>query len=358
MSDVIIVGGGVGGLAAALAFARHGLEVEVLERRSGPGNINRGDSLLPSVTAHLRRWGALDYLFAAGARRVERMQIFDRGHELLEGPLAGLYLVLPHPEIERALAACARDTGRVEVRYDARANFHELRAPLIVGADGASSSVRNALAIPLPLRRYPHAFYIVDVDRPTGYADAMRVELHPDGGILMVPQRDGRVGLGVLVQERDFDLFRAGKAEEKLAAIERRLGTSLTAHSGAHLYMLHRGHAPRYVDHGVALLGDAVHVTNPTAGQGMTMAIEDAAALARHAGPVLAAGGDLNRALLAYQAERRPKNAAQLRWSHWLSLAYASGGPLADELRRRVCRFGGSPLGQRIRQQLWTRLAA
>src|SRR5207248_4944234 len=58
--DVIIAGGGVGGLAAALALSRHGLRVLVLERRSGPGNVNRGDSLLPAVTAHLRRWGGLE----------------------------------------------------------------------------------------------------------------------------------------------------------------------------------------------------------------------------------------------------------------------------------------------------------
>jgi 2-polyprenyl-6-methoxyphenol hydroxylase-like FAD-dependent oxidoreductase len=371
---VIIAGGGVGGLAAALGLARHGLQVLVLERRTGPGNVNRGDSLLPAVTRHLRRWGALEHLHAAGARPVDRMQVFDGGRLLLEAPLgaAAPYLVLPHPDIERALAAAAADTGRVELRYGTRSEGliftygavcgvrvagQELRARLVVGADGSSSSVRAALGWRLPTRAYRHAFFIVDVDRPEGYADAMRVELHPEGGVLMVPQSRERVGLGVLVQPHQRNLFSTAHHQEKLAAVEKRLRCRLRAHPGAHLYQLHRGHLRQYVASGVALLGDAVHVTNPTAGQGMTMAVEDAAALTRHAGPVLAAGGDLEKALYAYQAERWPRNAAQLRWSHWLSLAYASSGRFADELKRLLCRFGGSPVGRRLHQELWAQVA-
>jgi 2-octaprenyl-3-methyl-6-methoxy-1,4-benzoquinol hydroxylase len=372
--DVLIIGGGVGGLAAALAFSRHGLRVLVLERRSGPGNVNRGDSLLPAVTAHLRRWGALDFVHAAGARPVSRLQVFERGRALLDAPLqaSAPYLVLPHPHIERALAAAALAGGNVDLRYGTRsdgllftygavcgvrAGGEELRARLTIGADGSSSMVRAALGVALPSRAYPHAFYIVDVDRPDDYADAMRVELHPEGGVLMVPQAPDRVGLGVLVKQGQRALFASARHDDKLAAIERRLGRRLRAHPGAHLYQLHRGHARQYVAPGAALLGDAVHLTNPTAGQGMTMAVEDAAALARHAGPTLSAGGDLTRALDAYERERRAQNEAQLRWSHWLSVAYADGGAVGDELRRRLCRFGGSPLGRRIQRELWAQVA-
>jgi 2-octaprenyl-3-methyl-6-methoxy-1,4-benzoquinol hydroxylase len=372
--DAIVVGAGVGGLAAALGLARHGLRVLVLERRSGPGNVNRGDSLLPAVTAHFSRWGALEFLRAAGARPVSRLQVFERGRPLLDAPLpaSAPYLVLPHPQIERALAAAACASGRVEIRFRTRSDGllftygavcgirsgdEALRARLVIGADGASSMVRAALGIDLLARAYRHAFFIVDVDRPDDYADAMRVTLHPEGGVLMVPQSSDRVGLGVLVQPRQRALFASPHHDEKLAAVERRLGRRLRAHAGAHLYQLHRGHARQYVAPGAALLGDAVHVTNPTAGQGMTMAVEDAAALARHVGPALSAGGDLMRALLAYESERRAKNQAQLRWSHWLSIAYAGGGTVGDEARRRLCRFGGSSLGRSLQQRLWAQVA-
>src|SRR5207237_9784316 len=130
---------------------------------------------------------------------------------------------------------------------------------------------------------------------------------------------------------------------------------------GAHLYRLARAHAPRYQSRGAALLGDAVHVTNPTAGQGMTMAVEDAAALARLVGPALEGGvrgPDLDPLLGAYERERRPANAAMIRWSHWMSRFYALGGEGGDWLRRHVFALGRSAPGRWLQRGGWSRVAA
>jgi 2-polyprenyl-6-methoxyphenol hydroxylase-like FAD-dependent oxidoreductase len=109
-------------------------------------------------------------------------------------------------------------------------------------------------------------------------------------------------------------------------------------------------------------MGDAVHVTNPTAGQGMTMAIEDAEALARHVRPVLTgaeatSATQLDLALRAYERERWPKNDAQIRWSHWLSRLYALPGPLGDGLHRGALRLGRSRPGQLLQDFIWSRMA-
>ena len=107
-------------------------------------------------------------------------------------------------------------------------------------------------------------------------------------------------------------------------------------------------------------MGDAVHVTNPTAGQGMTMAIEDAAALARHAAPVIAAGADdgaIDAALAAYERERRPINAGLLRWSHFMGKFFAMRGAIGSELRARVFALGGHGVGQWIQRRVWNRVA-
>jgi 2-polyprenyl-6-methoxyphenol hydroxylase-like FAD-dependent oxidoreductase len=383
---VLIAGAGVGGgaLAAALA-ARGGLRVLVVDRRSGPGNINRGDSLLPAVTQHLSAWGVLPAVWAAGAQEVAKMQVYHpRDGLLFEAPLSGTapYLVLPHPEIERALVKTARQRG-VEVRYHCRLlGLHRssgrvdgavlqrqegepelVKARLVVGADGASSTVRGQLGLCLPLAPYSHSYYITEVDRPPGYQDAMRIELHPDGGILVVPQGPERVGLGVLVRTAQAELFRAGPPAAKLAELARRspLLAGRTAFAkGSHLYALHRGHARSYAASGAVLLGDAVHVTNPTAGQGMTMAIQDAAALSRHLAPALVGRvpeGAVDAALRAYEQERRPRNEAQIRWSHWLSLAYALPGPAGDALHRSALRLGRWRAGQWLQRFIWSRMA-
>ncbi|HEV3112372.1 MAG TPA: NAD(P)-binding protein [Candidatus Binataceae bacterium] len=82
--DVIIAGAGVGGAACALALAHaHDLRILLVERHPGPGNLNRGESLLPPVTALLRKWGALERCRDAGAREVGHMQFFHHRDGLL-----------------------------------------------------------------------------------------------------------------------------------------------------------------------------------------------------------------------------------------------------------------------------------
>jgi 2-polyprenyl-6-methoxyphenol hydroxylase-like FAD-dependent oxidoreductase len=108
------------------------------------------------------------------------------------------------------------------------------------------------------------------------------------------------------------------------------------------------------------LLGDAIHVINPVMAQGMTMAIEDAAVLARHVGPVLTSGArdaDLDGAFDVYERERRPVNADIIRWSHWMSCGFALGGPGADVLHRSVFGLANSSLGRVAQRMVWSRFA-
>lgn len=387
--DAIIAGAGVGGAACALGLAQaHNLRILLVERHAGPGNLNRGESLLPPATALLKEWGALARCRAAGAREVNRMQFFHyRAGLVLDVPLrlpgvVDPYLVLPHPDIERVLVETAQATGRVEIRYrtrvvrllddggrvsgvvlsSERGGEEAVRARLAVGADGAASIVRTGLGIEFPRAQYNHALFIVDVDRPEGHPDVLRTELHPDGGILVVPGV-GRLGLAALVRSEHERLFHSGSVEEKFSKIQHRsplLGGRRPSTVGVHLYKLWRGHASRYWAPGAALVGDAIHVINPVMAQGMTMAIEDAAALARHVGPALEAGASgaaLDEALSAYERERRPFNAAVIRRSHWMSLGFALGGPLGDALHRWAFGFADSSIGRVLQQRIWSSFA-
>jgi 2-polyprenyl-6-methoxyphenol hydroxylase-like FAD-dependent oxidoreductase len=387
--DVIIVGAGVGGAACALGLAHaHPLRILLLERHAGPGNINRGESLLPPVTGLLKRWGALDRCYAAGALPMGSMEFHHhREGLLLDVPLTlphvhDPYLVLPHPAIERVFVEAAEATGRVEIRYDTRfvrlleadGRVHGavirqnggpeqgIRARVVVGADGFNSAVRAGLGIPLPRTQYGHSLFIVDVDRPPGLLDVLRTELHPDGGILAVPGIN-RLGLAALVHREDERHFLSGPIEDKFSRIQPRsplLAGRRPSPAGAHLYKLWRGHAPAYSSRGAVLLGDAVHVINPVMAQGMTMAIEDAAALVRHLGPVLESGAEaakLDGSFATYERERRPFNAAVIRRSHWMSTLFALRGPLGDLIHRRAFGLAASKPGVLLQQRVWSTFA-
>jgi 2-polyprenyl-6-methoxyphenol hydroxylase-like FAD-dependent oxidoreductase len=388
--DVIVIGAGVGGSSCALSLVQgRDLRVLLVERHGGAGNINRGESLLPPITAILKRWDVLDRCRAAGAVPVDRMQFMHyRAGLLLDMPLAlpdvaDPYLALPHQLIERALVDGAVATGKVDIIYDTRflslieaegrvggvvvrasdGREQRITCRVVVGADGMMSTVRSKLGIELPRRRYDECLFSIDTDRPAGLANVLRTEMHPDGGVLVVPGVN-RLGLAALVRKEHQHLFReARSAEEKYRLIADRsplLAGCHPASEGAHLYTLWRGHAPAYSARGAVLLGDAVHVINPVMAQGMTMAIEDSAALGGWLGPVLEASGtpqQIDASFLAYERERRPFNERIIRSSHWMSRVFSLGGPWGDRVHRAAFAFAHSAFGQIIQDRVWASFA-
>ena len=350
--QIVVVGGGVAGLGLALALARNGWPVTVIERRARVGGIHRGDSLLPKSIEFLEGWGLREALFAAGARPIHEIEVHPPGSgHVLRAPLTASdarypYLVLPHARLEQVLMERALSTPGVQVirpasvvdlvrdergrvtgvefrRGDGRG---EVAASLVVAADGQQSLVRKRLDIRFDAYRYDHAYLGLEADRPTGYRDAMRVHFHPEGGVLLMPHPD-RIGVGVLVD--------ADSAHEWLSLDENALAERLVRRApilrgmrlhldGAHVYKLTRAHADCYVKDGVALIGDAAHVTNPTAGQGMAMALTDAGALAQCLG--IRNDAIVAEALAAY-ARVRARNERLVRRSHQLALAYGLRGP-------------------------------
>src|SRR5216684_8308683 len=119
----------------------------------------------------------MPYLFFFSSRRRHTRCSRDWSSDVCSSDLP--YLVLPHPEIERVIVETAQATGRVEIRYRTRVvrllenggrvcgavlasdgcREEEVRARLVVGADGAASAVRAAVGIELPRTQYNHALF-------------------------------------------------------------------------------------------------------------------------------------------------------------------------------------------------------
>src|SRR5262249_57034195 len=103
--EVVVVGGGVAGAAAACAFARAGVPLVLFERRDLVRDPNRGDNLHPPTLALLERWGVVALLRERGAFDVRSFVLTDAPRrrqarfELSPRP----FLVLNHAEIETAL---------------------------------------------------------------------------------------------------------------------------------------------------------------------------------------------------------------------------------------------------------------
>ena len=313
-----MVGGGIGGLAAAVALHRAGWTVSVRERRDDPWDAGSGLSVWPNALRALDALGLGDAVRdvgavqAAGGIRDRRGRWLVRtSAEVLRERHGDGVVVLPRSELLRllreALPADAVTTGDPVSAADLRALHAD--ADLVVGADGIGSTVRSALFGDVRLRSTgTEAWRLVAAvdEAPTeggeswGDGDYAGVAPWPDG---RHAQMWAVTPLGAV---DDLDGLR-----RRFAGWHHPIPALLAAADEAHrtelswLPPLRSSVAGRTV-----LTGDAAHAMTPNLGQGGCQALEDAAVLGH-----CLDGDDVDAGLARHDALRRPRTARLTRLS-------------------------------------------
>ncbi len=327
---VAVLGAGIGGLAAALAAARRGAEVTVLEQAPELGEVGAGIQAAPNGIAVLRALG-LGEALAARAPRAQAIELVDgpSGRRVLRLDLARHAADLEYRLVHRAdlveiLAEACAAAGvalRTGTRVTALApgddgvrlatGAGEETWPLVLGADGVRSVARPAVLGAAPPARFTgQVAWRALVRRPEPEPPVVRVHMAPGRHLVVYPLRDRRLLNLVAVEEREDwaeegwhhrdDPAHLAAAFAGLAAPVRALLDRVEA---VHLWGLFRHPvAPVWARGRLALLGDAAHPTLPFLAQGANMALEDAWVLARH---LDAAAPEA--ALAAYGRDRRPR---------------------------------------------------
>ncbi len=332
----IIIGGGIGGLTAALALRRPGCEIEVFERAPELGEVGAGLSLWSNALAALDRLGVMEPLRSRGVSGQTGAFRTPEGDVLLEmhaGPLGtapeGIILLLHRAELLGVLLdAAEHDSVRVGARFvglekDATgvtahfADGREARGDLLVGADGLRSAVRAALFGPHPPRYGGYTAWRAvtpfDVDHLTPGETWGRGRRFGQWGMAggraywyatqAVPEGQGDPPQGR--KQGLLDLFRGwhGPIEALIAATDEAAILRNDVYDRPPLRAWSVGR--------VTLLGDAAHPMTPDMGQGACQAIEDAVVLA----DCLAGSGDVSPALRAYEDRRIPRTRRVVRES-------------------------------------------
>jgi len=331
--DVIVVGGGIGGLSAAFALTRKGLRVRVLERSAEFGEVGAGLQLAPNCTRILDEYGLLSEAEQLGVlpRNMVMKDALD-GRLLTSLDLADLnrrygspYLVIHRSDLHGLFLRACRQAG-VDLRTRAHvteyantgrgakvtlADGAKHTASLVIAADGLHSNARAQLVGDEPVNSayvaYRGTAAIGQVRENNISETDVVVYVGPRCHFVQYPLRGGEMFNQVAVFESAKALAGAeewGTPDELDAAFAHTTGN---IQRGLPLMgrdrwwrMFDREPIATWVYGRIALLGDGAHPPLQYIAQGAIMAIEDGYVLVEH----LAGHPDPDRALAAYQAVR------------------------------------------------------
>jgi 2-polyprenyl-6-methoxyphenol hydroxylase-like FAD-dependent oxidoreductase len=347
VAGVVICGAGPAGATLAYLLARRGIEVVLLERQRDFEREFRGEVLMPSAFDAFAQMGLGDAVRALPQVVLRGARAFLLGRELasvdldsarLGGPAAWvsqprlLEMLVEQASrfasfrFERSAVAreLLREGGRVVgARVQTAEGERELRADLVVGADGRASLVRRELGVAVRRERTEMDVVWCKVPLPGFMAGEARLRAYLGRGHFAVvgPTPDGMLQLGWVIRKGQFGLLRARGVDEWIESLASHVDPQLAAHLRAQRAAISRpflldvvaDRAAHWSAPGALLIGDAAHTMSPVGAQGLNIAIRDALVAANQLVPALEGGAgarELDAAAARVEAERLP----EVRW--------------------------------------------
>jgi salicylate hydroxylase len=335
---IIIIGAGIGGLAAALTLRRAGFEVRVFEQAAELREVGAGIQISPNASRILQRLGLEQPMRRMGVRpHATVIRRWDDGRELSRQPLADacernfgapyyhfhradfldlLSAALPHGvlHMDHRCVGLTQHADRVEVQFH---NGATADADVVVGADGIHSTVRNAIMGPESPRFSGHVAYrgLVPAARVAhlGIEVGASVWWGPDHHFVHYFVGEGARYLNWVAltpgEWRVESWTARGEVADALKEFEGwhpQVRAIIGAVETTNRWALYdREPLPRWTVGRVTLMGDAAHPMLPYMAQGAVQSIEDAAVLAKCLERVDA--HDVGAALIRYEQTRKPR---------------------------------------------------
>lgn len=336
--EVAVVGGGMVGAASALGLANSGFRVAVIEHQApaefqpdSPPDVRISAIGAQSVSL-LQSLGIWENVLSMRAHPYRRLETWEweSAHVSFDARELGLpelgfmvenqvlqralwQALVKHPLISLYCPAQLTQMQRNEKGW--RLHFVDgdtLNVPMVIGADGANSQIRQWAGIGIHAWQYRQSCMLITVQCDDIPGDSTWQHFTPTGPHAFLPLFDNWASL-VWYDEpariRQLQSMSMAQLQKSIAShFPSRLGTVMPVASGA--FPLTRRHALKYVKPGLALVGDAAHTIHPLAGQGVNLGYRDVQALldvmtdARNLGEQWASTEVLQR----YQSQRKLDN--------------------------------------------------
>lgn len=338
--DVVVVGAGMTGAAAALGFAQEGMRVALLEKaeptafdaNSAPDvRISAISRSSVDLLKQLGAWQHVEAMRSAPYRQLETWE--EQGSNVLfdadDLGLPELGFMVENRVLQLALWQECQKYKNLERICPAQLTHlyqsnsqkewivslddgRELQTKLVIGADGANSQVRKLAGIGSRGWQYRQSCMLITIQTDGPQQDKTWQQFFPSGPRAFLPLYDNWASLVWYDSPAKIRRLQSMSMEQLTEAITEafpeRLGAVNAVACGA--FPLTRHHANRYVIDGLALVGDAAHTINPLAGQGVNLGYRDVDSLLKvvtHAKEYLGAWHSLE-VLKRYQRRRLPDN--------------------------------------------------
>jgi 2-polyprenyl-6-methoxyphenol hydroxylase-like FAD-dependent oxidoreductase len=361
--DVAIVGGGVAGATLAIALARAGVDVAVVEREEKFRDRVRGDGLFPWGTVEASRLGIADVLPAAGGRPLPIWQTYaDRAPNPPydwrdDVPTGDVLWGIDHPRLQEALLQEAERSGARVLRpakalsprrmqgggfampIAGEGEAPVVRATLIVGADGKDSAVRRwmgATTLRDPIHHLLGGCLVESVDLDP---DAAHVASFDGGLAILYRHGSGRARAYLVCQPAMGEGIRGRGARRRFleafaAPFPEGAMRNARAVGPAAFFPASDVYPDRVAGEGIVLIGDAAGANDPSQGQGLALAFRDV----RELSYLLTTEGDWQRAIEAFARWRSSWYDPLRAFAIWKGPLVTDVGPEAEAARDRQRR--------------------
>lgn len=369
--DVAVAGGGVVGAACALALARAGLDVALVEARPVPRWLAeqpdlRVYALAPDNAALLDALGVWPQVVRARAQPYRKMRVWDAGGgDELAFDAATLardelgWIVENGLLVDRLWAALV--AAGVQVHCPARVQGMEqdeagvrlqlddgtrLEARLAVAADGGASELRRLAGLDVDAHDYGQRGVVAFIETADPHQETAWQRFLPTGPLALLPFTQGRSSIVWTLPEaeaaRVLALDDAAFAVALTDASAARLGRAVPVSARA-AFPLRRQLVRQQVAGRVLVLGDAAHVVHPLAGQGVNLGLRDVAALRAEVESAQARRVDWASAhrLQRWARRRRSDNTVSAYAFEGINRLYSNADPLAVLARGPLLGLAG-----------------